>query len=152
MQNLSLSILSFLGEYLELREIAALARTCKKINNQIKRDLIYFHYTKKRYGIEKLPPNMSTWLGFLKEYISLKWKNCGNKFLKISENGKRITSNGWACAISDQSFQRGKHFFLLKIVNYNLGFLGISFPDTPLTGPCFGEKCFAYSSFYKSYR
>eukprot|EP01091_Cochliopodium_minus_P012418 TRINITY_DN3754_c1_g2_i2.p1 TRINITY_DN3754_c1_g2~~TRINITY_DN3754_c1_g2_i2.p1 ORF type:complete len:218 (-),score=36.16 TRINITY_DN3754_c1_g2_i2:328-981(-) len=151
MEKLPISIFNYLGEFLELREIGILSRCSKTFHTNIKKDKIFYHYCIKRYQLNKLPEEFKTWKEFAKENSDLKWEKAVTG-ISISKDGKIAKSSGWACALTNLSFRSGKHFVLFNFVHYNLGFLGIALKDTKLDGPCFGEKCFAYSSYYRSYR
>jgi hypothetical protein len=150
--DLPLQLISYLGEFLELKEIRALSLTNKKIYQKIQKEKIFFHYIKKNFEIQTLPEKVKGWKEFAKILI-VKWEKYSMIF-KISEDKKRIETEGgkWGCAITNLSFSKGRHLITFFVEKYSLGFLGIASKTTPLETPCFGRECFAFSPYYKSYR
>ena len=154
MNSLPYQLLSFLGEFLELREIGTLLRLSKSINQKIG-DQVFFHFCKSKLNVEKLPKEFNNWKDFVREATGIKFGSYLKDKATLSKDSKRITcksGKGWSCALSNLSFSRGKHFLRLRINKYHLSFLGVAFKETPLDSPCFGKDCFAYSSYYKDYR
>ena len=155
METLPSQIISFLGEFLDLREIGRLSRTNKKINQKMK-DTVFFHYAKKRMmATQKLPEEFKTWREFVKETTELKWGKYLEGKVKLSNENKRISVQSvtdWTCAITNLSFSRGIHFVVFKIHHFYLNFLGVAFGDVPLKGPASGKKSFSYSPAYSDLR
>jgi hypothetical protein len=150
--ELPTQLFSFLGEYLELKEIRALALTNKQINQKIEKEKIYYHYLKKRFGIITLPEEFKSWKEFTKKLISVEWGKC-SPTLKMSEDKLKVESSGaWGCALTNLSFTKGRHLITFLVERYSAGFLGIAFENTPLGTYCGGNRCFAYSPYYKGYR
>ena len=151
--DLPTQLFSYLGGFLELKEIRALALTNKIILQKIEKERIYFHYLNNRFKLNALPEGISSWRELTKQMIQPKWEKCSKTF-HISDDKKRVeTENGkWGCGLTNLSFTRGRHLLTFFVENYSLGFFGIALENTPLEDPCFGKECFAFSPCYKSYR
>lgn len=151
MEKLPLQIFSYLGNFLELKDIYKLSLVSKSINNKIKKDLIFGNYVKKNHQINNLPINHKSWSEFIKEILLLKWGKYSNHE-SISKDKKIIKFRNWGSTITNLSFSSGKHFLLLKLHVYQLAFFGCALPDAPLESYCYGDKCWGYSSYYDSHR
>ena len=151
--ELPTQLLSYFGEFLELSDIRALALTNKTILQKIEKEKIYHHYLKKRFDLFSLPGEWKSWKELAKQMIKVEWEKCSKSFI-ISQDKKKIeTQNGiWGCALTNLSFIKGRHLITFQVEKYSLGFFGIALDDTPLEEPCFGNKCFGYSPFYRNYR
>jgi hypothetical protein len=151
--GLPTQLFSYLGEFLDLKDIRALALTNKSINQKIEKEKIYLHYLKNRFGINTLPKEFKSWKELAKQMIKVEWENFSKSF-KFSEDKKKVesASGTWGCALTNLYFIKGRHLITFLVEKYSLGFFGIALENTPLEEPCFGKNCFGYSPFYKSYR
>jgi hypothetical protein len=155
LECLPVQLFSYLGEFLELQDIANISCSSKILLNNVSKDKIYFHYSKRlEFSESTLPEIYTKWKDYVRDIkTSIVWgKFYVSDYLEITKDRKRIKSSNWNSTISKNYFERGKHFLLIKLVGYKLGFLGIANENTDLTGFCTGYDCFAYSSFYSDFR
>ena len=96
--KIPLQLFSYFGEFLGLKEISRLSQTCKAIHQRINKDTIFFHYSKKNFGIDKLTPYFKCWKDYLRETTNIIWENkkeINPKSFEISKDGRRIYSSSW---------------------------------------------------------
>ena len=82
------NIISYLGFFLELKEIYYLSLTCKNLHNKIKKEEIFHLYSSFKYNSNKLPDQYTSWSEYVREKSILKWETFQEGKIRILNHQK----------------------------------------------------------------